>query len=199
MKHGLFLLAFWISACSPAARSVSPEQNQSAMAELLTLNAPTETPIPADTPTSTYHSFTAQQAIDAFQAAGLEAVDPFLMEPSDYGTAPLVAVDGIRFFIPSLCEICGGHVFSYCSHEDLVLHKNYFVVLGIASAKFSWLYEKDNLLLQITGDLPKAQAEQYEQALQSLIPHDHSDGQLPTYFAKFFDQEYLLQLTEIPS
>jgi len=91
------------------------------------------------------------------------------MTKDDYGMAPMTAVEGIRFLIPSLCPDCGGRVLSFASPEDLEMTKAYYVELGRASAIFfSWVFVKDNILVQINGDLPEERAKQYEVALGAI-------------------------------
>ena len=46
---------------------------------------------------------------------------------------------------------------------------NRYKELGQASAAFfSWLFIRDNVLVQINGDLPEDRARQYEEALATL-------------------------------
>jgi hypothetical protein len=91
------------------------------------------------------------------------------MAREDYGIAPLVATEGIRFLIPSLCEDCSGRIMVFASAEDLQTLKSYYDELGRASALlFSWTFTRGNVLVQINGDLPEEQAHAYEQALMSI-------------------------------
>lgn len=114
-------------------------------------------------------TWTSDQAIEAFKSANLEAEGTYAMTKDDYGLAPYVAVEGTRFLIPSLCEDCGGRAMSFSSKEDLDLVKTYYVKLGESSAIFfSWVFEKDNILLQINGDLPEEQAMKYQEALENM-------------------------------
>jgi hypothetical protein len=81
----------------------------------------------------------------------------------------MTAKEAIRFLIPSLCADCGGRLYSFTSAENLELMRSYYVRLGEASAiLFSWVFVRDNLLVQINGSLPEAQARKYEAALQTL-------------------------------
>jgi hypothetical protein len=83
--------------------------------------------------------------------------------------APMTAVEGTHFLIPSICDDCGGRIFSFATQPDLDVTKAYYVALGKGSAAFfSWVFVKDNILLQINGDLPDAKAKQYETALNNL-------------------------------
>lgn len=118
---------------------------------------------------------TPADVIAAFQDAGLEAESPTPMTREDYGLAPLVAEEGIRFVIPSLCDDCGGRVLSFKSRADLDKMKSYYDRIGKASAAFfSHVFtlidvpRGDYILVQINGDLPDDAAAQYGAALESL-------------------------------
>lgn len=113
--------------------------------------------------------WTSTDVVDVFKSASLEVEGARPMTKDDYGMAPMRAVEGTRFFIPSLCTDCGGRIFSFSSQEDLEATKTYYAELGKNSALFfSWVFVKDNILVQINGDLPEEKARQYESALNSL-------------------------------
>jgi hypothetical protein len=110
-----------------------------------------------------------QQVLDAFLAAGLEAADSRPMISDDYGLVPMLALDGIRFFIPSICSDCGGRIMSFADAEKLQIVCDYYGQMGRFSAVlFSWVFVKENILVQLNGELPEADARQYEAALSSL-------------------------------
>ena len=91
------------------------------------------------------------------------------MTMDDYGLAPMTAVEGTRFFIPSLCEGCGGRAFSFTSLDDLEMMRAYYDEWGrVSAAFFSWVLVKDNILIQINGDLSEERARQYEAALDTM-------------------------------
>jgi len=125
------------------------------------------TPTLEPSPTSTFATnWSTAQVIEAFKAAGLEAEDVRPMTKDDYGLAPMVAVEATRFLIPSLCEECGGRVFSFTSQADLDSMLDYYASWGEASALFySWLFVRDSILVQINGSLPEEAARQYGAAL----------------------------------
>jgi hypothetical protein len=107
--------------------------------------------------------------IGVFKSESLEIRDPHPMTKDDYGTAPMRAIEGTHFFLPSLCSDCGGRIFSFSSQEDLEATKTYYEDLGKNSALlFTWVFVKENILVQINGDLPEEKARQYESALSSL-------------------------------
>lgn len=128
---------------------------------------PTETPTLA--PTTSFTKWTADQVIEAFKAAGLEAENPTVMTRDDFGRAPYSADKGIHFFVPSLCSDCGGRVFSFPDLESRDLMETYYVGLGrLSAASYSWVFVRDNILVQINGDLPDAKAAKYKEALENL-------------------------------
>ena len=114
-------------------------------------------------------ALTPDVVVAAFAAAGLEAETPRAMAPKDYGMAPLVAVAGVRFFVPSLGDDAGGRVMQFANDADLAKTKDYYVQLGRNSAAtFSWTYDRNLILVQINGDLPPETASKYEAVLTGL-------------------------------
>lgn len=113
-------------------------------------------------------SYTSQDVIDAFQAAGLEAENPTTMAAEDYGAAPMVG-EGTRFFVPSLGEGSGGRVVVADNAEDRDKLADFYISMGKESALlFSWVFVKDNTVVQINGSLDEATARQYEAALAAM-------------------------------
>lgn len=133
----------------------------------VTPKPPTSTPV--QTPTPEYQKWLSTDVLELFKATGLEAEKTHSMTKDDYGIAPMTAIEGTRFYIPSLCADCGGRIFSFSSPEDLETLKNYYLELAKSSALFfSWVFEKDNILVQINGDLSEEKAKFYEQALSEM-------------------------------
>lgn len=139
--------------------------------EVTVMPQPTTTPVPQPTATpvlSPTARWTTDQVLAAFKAAGLEAEQTRPMTKDDYGIAPYVG-SGVRFFVPSVCADCGGRLFSIENAEELARVKLFYDEMGKQSAMlFSWTFARDNILVQINGDLPEAQAKQYEAALLNL-------------------------------
>jgi hypothetical protein len=108
--------------------------------------------------------------IAAFQAAGLEAEGSYLMSPEDYGLAPL-ADEGIRFLIPSLGPDNGGRVLYFKDPAYLAKSEEFYTRMGKEMAALhSWVFVRDNILVQINGELPEEQARKYEAVLQNMQP-----------------------------
>jgi len=183
MKKIIFLLVFAVLlvSCSPSPEMIQEaiEQTQNAAPEeaptaTKTLEPtltpePTKTPTitltPTSEPTATDENLTADDVINAFIEAGLEAEQPNKMTKDDYGMAPYVC-EGTRFLVPSLGENSGGRIFICESIDKLESLQAYYTELGEISALFfSWVFTKDNILVQINGDLAEEIARQYEQAL----------------------------------
>lgn len=136
---------------------------------------PTNTPLPAPTKTATavpatFAKWTLAQFTAAIQAAGLEYAAPRPMTKTDYGFAPYVCTDGaIRFLLPSVCADCGGRLYNCANQADRDSLAKYYADLGKSSAAFfSWVFARDNLLIQINGDLPEPKARAYETVLNGL-------------------------------
>lgn len=122
-----------------------------------------------------YYKWNSTQGIRALKEASLEAENTRPMKSEDYGGAPRTAKEGTRLIIPSLCDPddnpcdSGGRMMSFESQDDKEAMKEYYVGLGRQSGfLFSWVFDQDNLLLQINGDLPEDTARQYEAALHSI-------------------------------
>lgn len=87
--------------------------------------------------------------------------------------APDVAEDGIRFVLPELEPIAGpgagGRVWTFSKPQDMQLMRGYYEDLQEKQPdRKSWLYERDNILLQINGQLPEERAKVFEALLKSL-------------------------------
>jgi hypothetical protein len=141
---------------------------------------PTATPIPAPTFTPilaatdipsppAFQIWSSSEVVDAIKAAGLEIGATRPMTRGDYGLGPLVAIEGTRFLLPSLGEDNGGRIVSFATPEDLDKLRSYYVDIGKASAiLFSHVFVKDNIIVQINGDLSDEQAARYDQVLQAM-------------------------------
>lgn len=113
-----------------------------------------------------FDKYTSQDAIDAFQAAGLEAENPTAIDPNEDNPVPKTFVEGQRFLIPSMGEDRGGRVFSFASEGELAQLRDYYE--GFSGMLGSWVSVKDNLVLQVSVDLPREQWLEYEAVFQGL-------------------------------
>lgn len=122
-----------------------------------------ESPLPIAAPVPTL--LVAEDVINAFKNAGLEAENPRKMGKDDYGLAPFLC-EGTRFLIPSLGEDSGGRVFLCSNDEDRDRLAAYYQDLGkISAIFFSWVFIKENVVVQLNGDLREDTARKYEQAI----------------------------------
>ncbi len=114
-----------------------------------------------ETPTAT----NSNDVVLAFQRAGLEIEEARPMMEQDYGTAPQVC-DGMRFLLPSLGPSHGGRIY-YCDdpaeRDSLVA---FYEAIGAESpAAVSWLFVKENVVVQLNRALSEEKARAYEMAI----------------------------------
>jgi hypothetical protein len=136
---------------------------------------PTEdAPSPVSTATPSpkvFDRWRSGEVIQAFAAAGLEVVNPSVVDLAELKDTPmpLTMREGMRFLLPSVCPDCGGRVYSFESARDLEQVKRYYVGLGKMNRElFSWVFVKDNLVIQLNGHLPQDVAMQYDEALAAI-------------------------------
>lgn len=171
-----------LTACTPQAAVQTVEVTRIAPAtvevtrlvEVTRIVEITSTPVPATatpavTATPVFQRWTSNQVLEAFRAAGLEVGDTWAMTDDEYGLSPARAPDATRFLIPSMCADCGGRIFAFDDPAQLKAGEMYFVKLGENNRLyFSWTFVRDNILVQIGGDLPEARAQEYEKALRKM-------------------------------
>jgi hypothetical protein len=90
------------------------------------------------------------------------------MTKEDYGLVPQGICPGVRFFVPSLGRDNGGRLFE-CRNNDLATAvEKFYTDMGKSALLFSWAFMRENIVVQINGDLPEAKARQYEAVLNGL-------------------------------
>jgi hypothetical protein len=116
---------------------------------------------------SSFQRWKNSQIIEAFKAAGLEVENPRQMtKPQDYGKIPAIDVECTQFAI-SLPEIdAAGHIFSFASEDQIEKMVQYYA--DASADNFSWVYVKDNILVQLDGRLEEEKAKQYEAAMGNV-------------------------------
>ncbi len=122
--------------------------------------------------------YNAQDVVDAFKAAGLEVegVKTIPVTKANFGLCPMYAIAAVDFEQPSVCLdpkaiSCGARIFVFAASDKAGLEKTrgYFEAMGKASAMFfTWLLVHDNILVEMSGDVPEAKAKQYQAALDSM-------------------------------
>lgn len=168
---GTIVGSWYPAPAAPAAANPLPTRTLYALA--VTGAVPTATASPGEVITSTttsqtaFQKWSASQVVAAFRAARLEASNPRPMTQEDYAQVPQVATEAIRFFMPSLGGTKGGHVFSFADDADLQTVRAYYQN-GNSAAKPPWIFVRDNILVQINGELSSAQAQRYQSALKAM-------------------------------
>lgn len=118
---------------------------------------------------NTFARWTSEEVFDAFLQSDVEFGSTYEMTPEDFGMTPMVTTEAHRILIPSLGEEPGGRLFIFDNQQDLDLTKSYYDDLGTSSALlFSWTIVRDNVLLQMNGNMPEEQMLIYEQALYEM-------------------------------
>jgi len=115
-----------------------------------------------------FYQFSSERVVEVFQANGLEAADPRPASEADYGGAPMVAKDAMRFSIPSLGAEAGGLVMAFESQENLAKAKAYFDEKAQSQETFVRVFVRDNILVVLSGKMPEAESNQYEGVLAKL-------------------------------
>jgi hypothetical protein len=111
----------------------------------------------------------SEEVVRAFSREGLEVGVFYPVEEEGPAPVPKTYKEGTRFTIPSLGEDFGGRVFTFESEEDLQPVRDYYEGLGKGVGMFnSHVYVEGNVLLQINGQLPKDQADDYEAVLREV-------------------------------
>ena len=130
----------------------------------------TRTPLPTLTPTPLFAHWSAAEVMRAIKEAGLENQNAHLMRPDEYDPIPALAVQGIYFSIPSVCPDCSGMVLSFNDPAALESTKSFFIETKANdhAALSSWVFERDNILLQLSGQLAETKARQYGAVLSRL-------------------------------
>ncbi len=134
----------------------------------VTVSQPTRTPLPTLTPTPIFYRWDAAEVVRAINAVGLEYEDAHVMTQEEYGALPALAAQGVRFSIPSVCPDCGGLVLSFNDPAALETTKTFYTETAINPDMSAWVFEKDNILLQLSGQLSEARALQYGAVLVRL-------------------------------
>ena len=151
----IYLSLVIISACTSGKQSSQPPAQASPQPSASSGAASTS-----------FQKWKNSQVLDALKAAGLEVENPRPMsKPKDYASAPTIDVEATQFTIPSL-EGAVGRIYNFASEADLEKMVDYY---GNASAdNFSWVYVRDNILVQLDGRLTEEKARQYEAALGNV-------------------------------
>ncbi|MGM9927732.1 MAG: membrane lipoprotein lipid attachment site-containing protein [Bacillus sp. (in: firmicutes)] len=118
---------------------------------------------------NTFAKWTDDDVFRSFRTEKVEFDSYFEMSEEDYGLAPRLATEAYRIQIPSLGEETFGHLFIFEQEQDLLDTKAFYDHLGQSSALlFSWTVVRDNVLFEVSGEMPEEQMLTYEHALYSM-------------------------------
>lgn len=109
--------------------------------------------------------------LQAFQAAKLPVEIPQLSKDERDLFANEMAVESRQFVIPNQGDplLARGIIFSFQNESDLQEIQDYYAALGKELPQYgSWVFVKENLLLQINRNVPEAVAQRYAEALNLL-------------------------------
>jgi len=116
-------------------------------------------------PEISFHKWKSKDVVQAFKNTGLEvegAKPAFIL-------SPIAPKEGIMFLIPSFGTNIGGYVSSYNSGDELKAYKNYYLKMNKnPESPAWWIFEKDNILLLISGKVPVEKAREYEKVLNQM-------------------------------
>ena len=155
----------------PNSAGLTPRPANSPVAPIAPRQTRLSPTIPLPTfapPVSTgFQKWNTGHVLTAFKIAGLDCADPRPMTKEDYGAVPMVTADALRFFLPALGGTKGGHVYTFATSAQLEQVRKYYLNAN-GAARPPWIFVKDNILLQINGELDSDQAVRYLSALNLL-------------------------------
>jgi hypothetical protein len=117
----------------------------------------------------------SEEIVEAFREEGLEvARSESVDEEEDWqdNLVPKTYKEGTRFIIrPGRTENdeMGGRVFTYDSEEDLEVMRNYYETVSSSGMFYTHVYTDGLVLMQINGQIPKAQADRYGEVLEEEV------------------------------
>lgn len=114
---------------------------------------PTATPLPTPNPSPA----TVNEVLAAFRTAGLE-----VERAGPVDGLPPDAIEGVKFYTPSLCDGCSSMVFVFGNEGQALTTKAIFIEMGKTNEALRfWLYHRGPVLLRIGGLIDEAEAVKY--------------------------------------
>lgn len=105
----------------------------------------------------------ADQLIKALEAASLEVAE---VQSAGDLSQMTGAVEGLKFYTPSLCDGCSSMVLIFDSEANALGMKGFIEQAGKTNDAFKFhLYQNGRVLLRMGGLIDKAQSDKYAQAL----------------------------------
>lgn len=117
---------------------------------------------PSPTATPAFPRYTAAQVLARLTPLGIANVQTVTRDPNS--VAPNTYTDSREFAIPSIAPK-GGQLLLFASAADVAGMQAWFARFPDLAP---YVYVKGNALLQLNNTLPKAEAERYRAALESL-------------------------------
>lgn len=120
---------------------------------------------------ASFQQWHTTDVLKAFQTAGLPVKIPQLSKDERDLFSNEMTLESRQFVIPAQGDptLARGIIFSSQNEKDLREIQDYYAALGKALPQYSsWVFIKDNLLLQINRNVPEAAAKQYAEALDLL-------------------------------
>ncbi|MEK7307650.1 MAG: hypothetical protein AAB089_01130 [Nitrospirota bacterium] len=116
-------------------------------------------------PEASFYKWESKDIVKAFSDNKLEVQDA---KPG-YTMGPLTPRESTIFLIPSFGNDIGGYVSSYNTEDDLKEMREHYIKMNKDPKSPAWrIYEKDNILLLISGKVPEAKAKEYEKVLNGI-------------------------------
>ena len=78
----------------------------------------------------------------------------------------MIDIEATQFDIPSVGEAGRAHIYNFASEDDLEKMIKFYA--DASADNFSWVYVKDNILVQIDGRLAEEKAKLYEAAMGNI-------------------------------
>jgi hypothetical protein len=115
-----------------------------------------------------FEAWRASEVLQELKSAGLDVqTAPGGKMNDEIGMSS--RVEEARFQTHAASRIVAGTILTFHSEDELVRMTNYLRALGQSMPAYrSWVFVRDNALVQIDGDLPDERAIQFEEALYSL-------------------------------
>ena len=120
---------------------------------------------------ASFQQWHTADVLQAFHAAELPLEIPQLSKDERDLFSNEMAFESRQFVIPAQGDptLARGIIFSFQNEKDLREIQEYYAGLGKTLPQYSsWVFIKDNLLLQINRNIPEAVAKQYATALDRL-------------------------------
>jgi hypothetical protein len=113
--------------------------------------------------------YSSGDVLMAFRGKGLE-IDrptPLRQNAASHSEAMRRMTEGMRFYLPSACPNCDVWIYSFPTDSDTHQAEIYLKGLGEAGS-FSWVFRKENIIVQLSGEITVEKANLYGDALQTL-------------------------------